>query len=350
VTDLDSRARAATTELLERSTPDVSGCYAELRRIRTRRTTAKIVTAAAAVTLVVGGWQAIGGHRDRIEPAPPPPRVTNGVLMAPVFRSSGESAGTWGTALGDPPGLLPTDVDQYSPLQFTTDGTGIVYANEQGLFTVWNLSDGSTQTIVRCPDGICADAAVSPDLGTVAFQAPGGIRLLSAGTGEATPVDAPGVNFTGPPAWSPDGRRLAFTTRKGVFTVDASGHDLTEVWSLGYPRSVMLDVAWSPDGKRLAFFDTSLVPLDGRSVTSFMAMVVGADGSNPTALHVAGNCGCVNGPLPWLTWSPDGSLIAVATATLPSGGGMYTVRPDGTDWTLVKAGYFGQPAWQPVID
>jgi hypothetical protein len=66
MTDLDTLARAATRELLERTTPDLPTRYAELRRIRTRRTTAKIAGLAAAVA-VAAGWQLLGhgrGHDD----------------------------------------------------------------------------------------------------------------------------------------------------------------------------------------------------------------------------------------------------------------------------------------------
>ena len=43
MTDLDTLARSATRELLDRSAPDVSARYGELRRIRARRTSAKLV-------------------------------------------------------------------------------------------------------------------------------------------------------------------------------------------------------------------------------------------------------------------------------------------------------------------
>ena len=73
MTDLDTLARAATQELLERTAPDLTHRYDDLRRIRARRTTAKLATVAAAVALAAGGWQLAGGGRepDDIRPVAP---------------------------------------------------------------------------------------------------------------------------------------------------------------------------------------------------------------------------------------------------------------------------------------
>jgi dipeptidyl aminopeptidase/acylaminoacyl peptidase len=53
-----------------------------------------------------------------------------------------------------------------------------------------------------------------------------------------------------PPAWSPDGRRLAFSTADGVWTVEAAAGDAgrRHVASLAGVSAV----AWSPDGRALA--------------------------------------------------------------------------------------------------
>jgi len=75
VTDLDTLARSAARELLDRSAPDVSARYGELRRIRARRTGAKLVALAAAVAVAAGGWRLAGGEEDVVEPAPAPAKA-----------------------------------------------------------------------------------------------------------------------------------------------------------------------------------------------------------------------------------------------------------------------------------
>jgi TolB protein len=54
------------------------------------------------------------------------------------------------------------------------------------------------------------------------------------------------------PAWSPDGRRLAFTNPRGIWIVGADGSGrrvIVSSRSYSNPRNP----AWSPDGKRIAF-------------------------------------------------------------------------------------------------
>src|SRR5215510_3422251 len=58
---------------------------------------------------------------------------------------------------------------------------------------------------------------------------------------------APGMRD---PAWSPDGKRLAIVVLDRIWTMQADGHDATELTK--GPGSER-EPAWSPDGKRIAF-------------------------------------------------------------------------------------------------
>ncbi len=81
VTDLDTLARAATQELLERR-PPTCGRVRRLRRIRPRRTTAKLAAVAAAVGLAVGAAAprtAGAAHRARATPGTPQRRPARAV-------------------------------------------------------------------------------------------------------------------------------------------------------------------------------------------------------------------------------------------------------------------------------
>ena len=102
-------------------------------------------------------------------------------------------------------------------------------------------------------------------------------------------------------------------------------------------------VAWSPDGKRLAFtVQTSIhEPLDVMGV-----LVMDADGSNKRGLQnipVHANWRCdPSGP----TWSPDGTRVAVAGVDR-----IYTVEVGGsfavTRLTAGAPDLYDQPAWSP---
>jgi TolB protein len=126
-------------------------------------------------------------------------------------------------------------------------------------------------------------------------------------------------------AWSPDGQRIAFVplahspaenrnpTKQGLWVMSADGSDVRRV----APKATSGEPAWSPDGRRIAFriFDGRRFESAGNSDL----FVVNADGSGLRRL----TRGAAN--VRWFAWSPDGRTVAFLRNRE-----VYVVNADGT--------------------
>jgi TolB protein len=147
-------------------------------------------------------------------------------------------------------------------------------------------ADGSRQTQVGNPrDGT---PTWSPDGRKIALTRSGGIYVMNAdGTGAIRLTSSPTGDFQ--PAWSPDGRRIAFT-RFGssgpvlsgflgdIYIMNADGSAQTSLTRTG-GRGSNLNPVWSPDGRKILF--TSTRDGDGSQARLYM---MNADGSCQTGL------------------------------------------------------------------
>ncbi|WP_306878598.1 amidohydrolase family protein [Paenarthrobacter nicotinovorans] len=184
--------------------------------------------------------------------------------------------------------------------------------------------------------------ALSPDAGTVAFCALGSLWLMPVG---GRPRQLTHRTYVSDPAWSPDGHLLAYTCDRSG-NPDLWIHDIRtgtdrRLTHLGFPA---VAAAWSRTGEHLAFQDH--------------------EGATYVTDIDTGHTKRVLEPL-WQpgrpTWSPDGSLLALAAVkpssarfregsnqilTLDLQTGMTTFHEPGPQRSLSTRGYDG-PVWSP---
>jgi TolB protein len=228
--------------------------------------------------------------------------------------------------------IFPTYMSAAQPAS-TASGDRLAYiapgldASEMALWTA--QADGSAPRLLPTSPGIIGSPAFSPDGRSIAYvklEGDGVSRIWtigSDGSGEqrllANLPDAPAVGRD--PAWSPDGRRIAFSGgapgHLAVWVVDADGRNLTRL-----TNSSVSDVepTWSPDGKQIAFARTTS-PALGDIVILDLASRVERPLNLPSSNRQP-------------AWSPDGKRIVFAAR--PTGGEddeLYIIRPDGTGLT-----------------
>src|SRR5262249_37067098 len=153
----------------------------------------------------------------------------------------------------------------------------------------------------------------------------GDVVVMNAdGSGRAQLTQHAAGTFAAAPCWSPDGRRLAFMTVKGLdgelFVIDADGKNRT-------PLGPGVDPIWSPAGKTLLY---SALPTGKKEP---VLHIMEADGKSPRALGVVGA---------QAKWSPDGKLIVFA-GIVGGKNGIAVMSADGADAKVLREaeGAFG---------
>jgi Tol biopolymer transport system component len=266
----------------------------------------------------------------------PEPGEPDTILRA-TAGSIPDDVGDVEAANGENPRVFPGSTEQdddgaaYSP-----DGAWLVFSTE----SINEEGQVGRRLMLAAADG----TAVAP-LG----------YAWDPGTGDGSGLPAVDVN----PAWSPDGSRIAFERRyvgEGVteqimvaqFVTDGSvGETLpvTDPFEDGY----FAEPSWAPDGHTLAAtgwteFSTAAVGGSDQQLTLIDLSDPGSPVLTPIS-HLGEDCegsGCFPVPVAGRSpaWSPDGTVIALADANLPSFGtsedafdlrggiGLITLNPD----------------------
>jgi Tol biopolymer transport system component len=180
--------------------------------------------------------------------------------------------------------------------------------------------------------------------GTIAFvsskgDAPSTLQIVDAnGSNVRKLVDLEDVSS---PAWSPDGKQLAFDARENdtseIFVVNADGSNLRRLTNNSVEDG---QPTWSPDGSKIAFVSQR----DG----SNEIYVMNNNGAN--VVRLTNNPHNDTEP----AWSPNGKkILFVSTRDLPESqsaeSNLYTMNVDGSQVQRLsdRAGGEHDPAWSP---
>ena len=262
-----------------------------------------------------------------------------------VFLSIGAALVLGAALVGPVAATYPGDVGRLAFAMTGPDGNNDIYTA---------LPNGSHLRQLTTDPGFDACAAYSADGRHIAFCS------NRTGAFEIWAMDQFGGNqhavtnlggFATFPDYSPDGRRIVFDGDQGtdpndeIYVVNArTGGGLTALTSCaGYGPGCFNDYpAYSPDGRKIAFIHADDTDADGNPVNE-QVWVMNANGSNKTQLTFDKSD---HDQLP--DWSPDGRKIAYEDGDFGSGR-IFTMHADGSHQTQLTFGPgddFGA-AWSP---
>jgi hypothetical protein len=339
------------------------------RRARRRRTRyallAFLVAAVAAASYLPFRDGGAGGARsavrtvERINVVRAFPLRANGALT--IMDSPGNSgrsgpAGWYGISTVDRFGRLHSLVrctrrarwcGDLESIDWSPDGLRLAFAvtsiaakNPFNGIHVVNVRTGSDRQIVspRRGEHDWPSLDWSPDGKRLAYTSSRGIVVINADGSSPRLLRPPKDRFDRSPSWSSDGSWIAFASSRpqeypGIWAMRADGSQRRQLVPSGAAPS------WSPDGSRIAFH----APLGQIEFVSPNGSLL-----SPRPPFRKGASIGINAPP---VWSPDGKKIAMSSRRY----GTYVMNADGTALTRLTPRAIGlsigqppRPAWRPI--
>jgi Tol biopolymer transport system component len=223
-------------------------------------------------------------------------------------------------------------------------------------FTAWDVPGGDPndeQVFVARPDGTVTQITHGDNHRAVTWSPDGSRLLVLRGNNNEiwsiAPDGSSATRLTEVPNrygsleanvhFSPDGSQIAYQRDRGLFVMDATGSDQTRIASGldDFFFAGSADFSWSPDGSRIVFASGY------RGIGGLFT--VRPDGTDLKPLGTGGLAGAEHP-----SWSPDGSMISfvgflTADTQNGSGDGTFVMDLDGSDPVRIATGY--SPMWSP---